>query len=154
LEDDIRERAHELSKHAGKSENREEEFWHLADKSYAAWIDPRCCALPTTFGEYFCSRSIFEDIEQYRKVRHQNLSGSKRPDFTTARSRGLPDAQPDRVSLIEWAGIVMHPNGRWFRPLAARRLPLHRIDLGEICRDQMIAAALAGHHLKTTVHEG
>jgi hypothetical protein len=38
--------------------------------------------------------------------------------------------------------------------LAARRLPLHRIDLGEICRDQMIAAALAGHHLKTTVHEG
>jgi hypothetical protein len=38
--------------------------------------------------------------------------------------------------------------------LAARRLPLHRIDLGEICRDQMIAAALAGHHLKTTEHEG
>ena len=37
--------------------------------------------------------------------------------------------------------------------MAAQKLPLHRIDLGEICRDEMIAAALAGHHLKTTVHE-
>src|SRR4030081_2192395 len=36
----------------------------------------------------------------------------------------------------------------------AQKLPLHRIDLGEIYRDEMIAAALAGHHLKTTVHEG
>src|SRR5258708_38918903 len=36
----------------------------------------------------------------------------------------------------------------------AQKLPLHRIDLGEICRDEMIAAALAGHHLKTTVHKG
>src|SRR6202790_3917522 len=36
----------------------------------------------------------------------------------------------------------------------AQKLPLHRIDLGEICRDEVIAAALAGHHLKTTVHEG
>ena len=27
----------------------------------------------------------------------------------------------------------------------AQKLPLHRIDLGEICRDDMIAAALAGH---------
>ena len=36
----------------------------------------------------------------------------------------------------------------------AHKLPLHRFDLGEICRDEMIAAALAGHHLKTTVHEG
>jgi hypothetical protein len=59
-------------------------FGTWLNKSYAAWINPRRCALPTTFGEYFCSRSIFEDIEQYRKVRHQNLSGSKRPDFITA----------------------------------------------------------------------
>src|SRR6266404_4992202 len=36
----------------------------------------------------------------------------------------------------------------------AQKLPLHRIDLGEICRDEVIPAALAGHHLKTTVHEG
>jgi hypothetical protein len=36
----------------------------------------------------------------------------------------------------------------------AQKLPIHRIDPGEICRDEMIAAALAGHHLKTTVHEG
>jgi hypothetical protein len=36
----------------------------------------------------------------------------------------------------------------------AQKLPLDRIDLGEICRDEVIAAALAGHCLKTTVHEG
>jgi hypothetical protein len=36
----------------------------------------------------------------------------------------------------------------------AQKLALHRIDLGEIRRDEMIAAALAGHHLKSTVHEG
>jgi hypothetical protein len=36
----------------------------------------------------------------------------------------------------------------------AQKLPLHRIDLGEICRDEVIAAALAGQHLKTTAHEG
>jgi hypothetical protein len=33
----------------------------------------------------------------------------------------------------------------------AQKLPLHRVDLGEICRDEVIAAALAGHYLKTTV---
>jgi hypothetical protein len=36
----------------------------------------------------------------------------------------------------------------------AQKLPLHHIDLGQICRDEVIAAALAGHHLKTAVHEG
>jgi len=36
----------------------------------------------------------------------------------------------------------------------AQKLPLPRIDLGEICSDEVIAAALAGDHLKTTVHEG
>jgi hypothetical protein len=36
----------------------------------------------------------------------------------------------------------------------AQKLPLNRIDLGEICRDEVIATALVGLHLKTTVHEG
>jgi hypothetical protein len=30
----------------------------------------------------------------------------------------------------------------------AQKLPLHSVELGEICRDEMIAAALAGHHLE------
>ena len=30
-----------------------------------------------------------------------------------------------------------------------QELPLHRIDLGEVGRDEVIAAALAGQHLKT-----
>jgi len=36
----------------------------------------------------------------------------------------------------------------------AHKLSLHRIDLGEICRGEVIVAALVGHHMKTTVHEG
>ena len=36
----------------------------------------------------------------------------------------------------------------------AQKLPLHRIDLGEVGRDEMIAAALAHHHLEATAHEG
>jgi len=35
-----------------------------------------------------------------------------------------------------------------------QKLPLHRIDLGEVGRDEMIAAALARHHLEATAHEG
>ena len=35
----------------------------------------------------------------------------------------------------------------------AQKLPLHRIDLGEIGRDEVIAAALARHHLEATAHE-
>jgi Protein of unknown function (DUF2934) len=31
-EEDIRKRAHELWEHAGKPENRDEEFWHLAEQ--------------------------------------------------------------------------------------------------------------------------
>ena len=36
----------------------------------------------------------------------------------------------------------------------AQELPLHRVDPGDIGRDEVIAAALAGHHVKTTAHEG
>src|SRR3954453_15467398 len=36
----------------------------------------------------------------------------------------------------------------------AQKLALHRIDLGEIGRDEVIAAALAGRHLKAAVGEG
>ena len=36
----------------------------------------------------------------------------------------------------------------------AQKLPLHRIDLGEVGRDEMITAALAPHHLEATAHEG
>jgi len=35
----------------------------------------------------------------------------------------------------------------------AQELPLHRIDLGEIGGDEVIAAPLAGHHLKITACE-
>ena len=35
----------------------------------------------------------------------------------------------------------------------AQELPLHRIDLGEIDGDEVIAAPLAGHHLKITACE-
>jgi hypothetical protein len=35
-----------------------------------------------------------------------------------------------------------------------QKLPLHRIDLGQVGRDEMIAAALARHHLEATAHEG
>ena len=35
----------------------------------------------------------------------------------------------------------------------AKELPLHRIDLGEIGGDEVIAAPLAGHHLKITACE-
>ena len=35
----------------------------------------------------------------------------------------------------------------------AQELPLHRIDPSEIARDEVIAAALAGHHLKITACE-
>jgi hypothetical protein len=31
-EEDVRKRAHELWEHAGKPENRDEEFWHLAEQ--------------------------------------------------------------------------------------------------------------------------
>jgi hypothetical protein len=48
-EEDIRKRAHELWEQAGKPQNRDEEFWHLAEQSYATTINPRHCALPTTF---------------------------------------------------------------------------------------------------------
>src|SRR5262245_51499884 len=36
----------------------------------------------------------------------------------------------------------------------ALKLPLHRIDLGDIGRDGVIAAALAGRHLKVAAREG
>jgi len=35
----------------------------------------------------------------------------------------------------------------------AKELPLHRIDFGEIGGDEVIAAPLAGHHLKITACE-
>src|SRR5512142_1971067 len=36
----------------------------------------------------------------------------------------------------------------------AQKLALHRIDLGEISGDEVIAAALAGDHLKATARVG
>ena len=98
--------------------------------------------------------------EPARWVRKRFTAVIRRPAVTLSNlilcdHRGPPDPHPGRVSLIEWAGTVTHP--LTLIPAVgskAQKLPLHRIDLGEICRDEVIAAALAGHHLKTTVHEG
>jgi hypothetical protein len=66
--------------------------------------------------------------------------------------RGPPDAHPGRVRLIEWIGTVTNPiDANSAVGSKVQKLPLRRIDLGEICPDEVIAAALASHHLKTTV---
>src|SRR5882762_4321960 len=49
---------------------------------------------------------------------------------------------------------ALHPSYRLVLASKAQKLPLHRIDLGDIGRDEVIAAALAGHHLKATAREG
>jgi hypothetical protein len=62
------------------------------------------------------------------------------------------DAHPGRVSLIEWAATAIHlydaNSGRWQQG-AETAASSH--CLGEICRDEMIAAALADHHLKRSL---
>jgi hypothetical protein len=40
-EEDIRKRAHELWEHAGKPENRDEEFWRLAERDLRNADNPR-----------------------------------------------------------------------------------------------------------------
>ena len=49
---------------------------------------------------------------------------------------------------------ALQPSYRLVVGRKAQKLPLHRVDLGEIGRDEVIAAALAGHHLKAAVREG
>jgi hypothetical protein len=34
-----------------------------------------------------------------------------------------------------------------------QELPLHRIDMGEVCRDVMVAATLAGDQMETALRE-
>ncbi len=35
----------------------------------------------------------------------------------------------------------------------AQELPLHRIDIGKICRDELVAATLAGQQMKAAARE-
>ena len=56
-----------------------------------------------------------------------------------------PPARGDSTALILPLILVVDRK--------AQKLPLHRIDLGEVGRDEMIAAALAHHHLEATAHE-
>ena len=53
--------------------------------------------------------------------------------------------------LAKAAGYLWWP--RFSRRYLPRELPLHRIDLGEICRNGVIAAALARHDLEAMAHE-
>src|SRR5271154_7039972 len=53
-------------------------------------------------------------------------------------------------------GNSARPKPRALVPAVGRKaleLPLHRIDVSDIGRDQVIATALAGHHLKMTARE-
>ena len=51
------------------------------------------------------------------------------------------------------SGFRRHRHGRGWRRGQMQELPFHRIDLGEICRDVMIAATFPGHQGEAAARE-
>src|ERR1700738_3539777 len=65
------------------------------------------------------------------------------------------------MSSLWRGGCAAEPEGpdvEAKRPLsvggAAQEVTLHRVDLGEVCRDVVVAAALAGRQLEAAAREG
>ena len=79
---------------------------------------------------------------------HERSEARIGPDDKLRDMRSGEPAVPSYSTAQAVATLIPAVGGK------AQELPLHRIDPGEIGRDEVIAAALAGHQVKTTAHEG